>query len=107
MRKLSPWIPEFALHSGLARIAITEIGLTKGFREKNRMTRTTAILDDSRTIGQGDYDAWFDDGTGLVFVQTDVEGQRVHWMFTWPDLKLDGWLSLDALEEVCKSIPGG
>lgn len=79
------------IHHALVALAITEAGLTKGFRDSDGFTRSV-VLDEGSARGEaGSYSIQVLQGGEVFATTTTAAGCLTTWRFTWPDLKLTGY----------------
>lgn len=76
------------LHHGLAVLAITQIGMMRGFRSSEGINHEV-VMDEGEARGHaGEYTARMEGGHSVQIHTESSTGCWVAWCFTWPDLKL-------------------
>lgn len=89
MRKIRLTCQESQVHYGLAACAITEVGVTRNFKDSGLMTRTVRLTEHTRMLAAGEYDAYYAVITQDVHVITKYRGCAMSMVFSWPDLRLE------------------
>lgn len=88
MRKLKFTCTESRTAYAAAACAITEIGMTKGFKGKQMFTRAVAWQDGELRGSAAEYDAVYNALQDSVELQIRLGECRWYFSFTWPELRL-------------------
>lgn len=94
MRKIKWSCADAQVHHALAVLAITQAGMSRGFRSSRGLAHEVAWNEgDLRGYG-GQYEIKMATGhTAKCDTQTAL-GCHTEWMFSWPDLKLLGMATI-------------
>lgn len=103
MRKVKLQCHAAATHYASAACAITEAGLTKGLKHRERMVRSISTGGEERPQQASEYTAWYAPLLDAVCVETRCGGCIMDFTFTWPDLKLS---SMSVRSCTCSSGEG-
>lgn len=88
MRKLKFHCNKSRTAYAAASCAITEVGMTKGFKDKQTFTRSVAWQEGELRGTAAVYDAIYSAEGDEVIITIDVSGCFWNFTFTWPELKL-------------------
>lgn len=75
----------------LTRIALEEVGNTRGFKHAGEVERTVQADVDGKRIGYGTWSAYYAaDDTVQITIVTKTECKH-HWSFNWPNLQMTSY----------------